>query len=338
MEMESAVHRRIELQSPEDFTYLIDNVRRAAADSINAAFPPVDPGDGNGEDEEEEEDELRVRIEGLVNDVCVSISLFAPFLFLPFPPPPVQLYLFFLQETTTNNTNSQKKQYITKTFTYVAPNISINGLPVNDPSEFLTSSPFSSPSATTTNKPAPKKSSKSKVQKKTKSKKSSKKPQEEYEPFDPRKRSRLEQLAREEEDLLRSIASLKRRVPSSAASAFADSFSRQTEQDRQALEKAKQKVVEEGVSAGRKALEGLLPFAGAGDGNTEGGSGENNNSKMERQEGIEDGFGKAVEALRRLKSQMPATVARMERARVAGGYVVAGVGGSGVVAAAGEGR
>ncbi|KAK3348304.1 hypothetical protein B0H65DRAFT_548088 [Neurospora tetraspora] len=296
MEMESAVHRRIELQSPEDFTYLIDNVRRAAADSINAAFPPVDPGDGNGEDEEEEEDELRVRIEGLVND------------------------------------------YITKTFTYVAPNISINGLPVNDPSEFLTSSPFSSPSATTTNKPAPKKSSKSKVQKKTKSKKSSKKPQEEYEPFDPRKRSRLEQLAREEEDLLRSIASLKRRVPSSAASAFADSFSRQTEQDRQALEKAKQKVVEEGVSAGRKALEGLLPFAGAGDGNTEGGSGENNNSKMERQEGIEDGFGKAVEALRRLKSQMPATVARMERARVAGGYVVAGVGGSGVVAAAGEGR
>lgn len=67
MEMESStVHRRIELQSPEDFTYLIDNVRRAAADSINAAFPPVDGARG---DEEEEEDELRVRIEQLVNDV-----------------------------------------------------------------------------------------------------------------------------------------------------------------------------------------------------------------------------------------------------------------------------
>lgn len=80
MEMESAVHRRIELQSLEDFTYLIDNVRRAAADSINAAFPPVDPGDRNGEDEEEEEDELRVRIEGLVNDVCLFIfGLIFPF-------------------------------------------------------------------------------------------------------------------------------------------------------------------------------------------------------------------------------------------------------------------
>ncbi|KAK1783310.1 hypothetical protein QBC45DRAFT_365998 [Copromyces sp. CBS 386.78] len=299
MEMESAVHRRIELQSPEDFTYLIDNVRRAAADSINAAFPPVDPSDGrNGGDENEEEDELRVRIEGLVND------------------------------------------YITKTFTLVALNISINGLPVNDPSEFLSlSSPLNSPSATTngtSKKPAAKKS-KSKVQKKTRKQK----PQEEYEPFDTRKRTRLESLAREEEDLLRSIALLKRRVPSSAAASFADSFARQSATDKEALEKAKQKVIEEGVLAGRKALEGLLPLAtdehAGGDKGAQqgGGGGGNNNSQMERQEGIEDGFGKAVEALRRLKSQMPATVARMERARVAGGYVVAGVTGG---AAPGEGR
>lgn len=82
--MESAVHRRIELQSPEDFTYLIDNVRRAAADSINAAFPPVDAGDRNGEDEEEE-DELRVRIEQLVDDVRVSSLPIYPLL-LRYPP------------------------------------------------------------------------------------------------------------------------------------------------------------------------------------------------------------------------------------------------------------
>ncbi|KAL0467933.1 hypothetical protein QR685DRAFT_447542 [Neurospora intermedia] len=340
MELESAVHRRIELQSPEDFTYLIDNVRRAAAESINAAFPPVDAGDRNGEDEEEE-DELRVRIEQLVDD------------------------------------------YITKTFTYVAPNISINGLPVTDPSEFLSSlssSPLTSPSSTTTtttttttrsNGTNTKKSSaksSSKIQKTKKNKKkSTKPPQDEYEPFDPRKRSRLESLAREEEDLLRSIALLKRRVPSSAASALADSLARQTDADQKALDRAKQKVVEEGVVAGRKALEGLLPFvtdaaesgngygngSGSGDGNgnghgngevmtgkggKEGGGGGGAAATMERQEEIEDGFGKAVEALRRLKSQMPATVARMERARVAGGYVVVGVGGSGVVAAPGEGR
>lgn len=61
--MESA-NRKVELQSPEDLTYLITNVRRAAAEHIGAAFPPVD-----GDDAGAEEDELRVRIEELVNDV-----------------------------------------------------------------------------------------------------------------------------------------------------------------------------------------------------------------------------------------------------------------------------
>lgn len=59
-------HRRIELQAPEDFSYLINNVRRAAADSINAAFPPVPDGD------DDQEDELRVRIEQMVNEVLCS--------------------------------------------------------------------------------------------------------------------------------------------------------------------------------------------------------------------------------------------------------------------------
>lgn len=67
-------HRRIELQAPEDFSYLINNVRRAAADSINAAFPPVQEGD------EAQEDELRVRIEQMVDEACDS--LFSPFLTL----------------------------------------------------------------------------------------------------------------------------------------------------------------------------------------------------------------------------------------------------------------
>lgn len=56
-------HRKIELQSPEDLTFLINNVRRAAEEHVNAAFPPVD-------DSQDDADELRVRIEKLVADVC----------------------------------------------------------------------------------------------------------------------------------------------------------------------------------------------------------------------------------------------------------------------------
>lgn len=57
------VNRKIELQSPEDLTYLINNARRGAAEHINAAFPPVE--------DDQDEDELRVRIEKIVEEVCV---------------------------------------------------------------------------------------------------------------------------------------------------------------------------------------------------------------------------------------------------------------------------
>jgi hypothetical protein len=62
-------HRKIELQSPEDLTFLITNVRRAAEEHINAAFPPVDDTQDDGADE------LRVRIEKLVVDVCFFFFL-----------------------------------------------------------------------------------------------------------------------------------------------------------------------------------------------------------------------------------------------------------------------
>lgn len=43
---------------------------------------------------------------------------------------------------------------------------------------------------------------------------------------------------------------------------------------------------------------------------------------LARQEGVEAGFKRAVGGLARLKREMPSVVARMERARVAGEYVV----------------
>lgn len=67
MDPESVVsqdHRKIELQSNEDLAYLIANVRRAAAERLNEAFPHVEGEDG--------EDELRNKIEELVNEVLLS--------------------------------------------------------------------------------------------------------------------------------------------------------------------------------------------------------------------------------------------------------------------------
>jgi len=42
---------------------------------------------------------------------------------------------------------------------------------------------------------------------------------------------------------------------------------------------------------------------------------------LDRQEELEKEFATTVETLGRLKREMPATVAKMERARVAAGYV-----------------
>lgn len=44
--------------------------------------------------------------------------------------------------------------------------------------------------------------------------------------------------------------------------------------------------------------------------------------RLERQDGVEVGFKGAIEALGRLKRDMPSVVAKMERARVAGEYVL----------------
>lgn len=67
-------NRKIELQSPEDLIYLVNNVRRAAAEHINAAFPPVDDADDG------QEDELRVRIEQIVDEVRDLFQLSYPWM------------------------------------------------------------------------------------------------------------------------------------------------------------------------------------------------------------------------------------------------------------------
>ncbi|ORY67210.1 uncharacterized protein BCR38DRAFT_407211 [Pseudomassariella vexata] len=237
--MESAVaahHRKIELQAPEDLTYLLANVRRAATSRIDEAFPPVDGEQG--------EDELRTRIEELVTE------------------------------------------YITKTFTLAAPNLSINGLPISHTHEIL-----SGRAPTSTTDPS--------------------QPEEVFAPFDARLRARVEDLTREEEDLLRDIAALKKSVPATAAAHWSDSVKRGIQADEEALAALKEQI--SSSSSSGEADE----------------KGQDNDLKevikmLERQEGVQQGYERAVRGLGRLKREMPSVAAKMERARGAGGYVVSG--------------
>lgn len=149
-----------------------------------------------------------------------------------------------------------------------------------------------------------------------------------YEAFDARRRARVEELAREEEDLMREIAALKRRVPAAAAKGFADGFWQGVRADEEALGRARE-VAAAAVAVDRRD---------GGDGNNdEGQEGDKEESvektsrakaildgigPLERQADVEAGYGGVVETLGRMKREMPATVAKMERARVAGEYVV----------------
>lgn len=69
---DSEAQRRIELQAPDDLSYLLANVRRAAAARLDEAFPPVDGADAAAGD-----DELRTRIEKLVDEVWHLFILFS---------------------------------------------------------------------------------------------------------------------------------------------------------------------------------------------------------------------------------------------------------------------
>ncbi|RFU72537.1 hypothetical protein TARUN_9722 [Trichoderma arundinaceum] len=217
----SQVQRKIELQSPEDLAYLITNVRNAAIEHLNEAFPPVEGPDG-------EEDELRNQIEALVNE------------------------------------------YINKTFSLASPNLTINGLPVAPESFVGTAVPA---------------------------------PNTVYEPFDTRKRRQVADLITQEEKLLEDVAALKRSVPAKVAADHAERVRAAMRQDEDDL---RERVARD-ASAAADQEAGVLA-AGVG--------------QLHRQEGVEGGFKSAVQGLGRLKRDMPAVVAKMERARVAGEYVV----------------
>lgn len=166
------------------------------------------------------------------------------------------------------------KQYINKTFSLAAPNLTINGLPV--PPTAIVAAAAAMPPDTV------------------------------YEPFDTRKRRQVADLITQEEKLLEDVAALKRSVPAKVAAEHAERVRAAMRQDEEDL---RQRVARDAAAAEASAAAapgGLLPGV----------------ATLQRQEGVEDGFRSAVQGLGRLKRDMPAVVAKMERARVAGEYVV----------------
>lgn len=131
---------------------------------------------------------------------------------------------------------------------------------------------------------------------------------------------------------MREIATLKKTVPAATAKQYAETFWSGLQGDQEAFEAAKASVSKEDDEEDDEEDADEAE-------EQEGGKNKKKNRKknkklgdkrvlleglgqVERREDIEKGYRGVVETLGRLKREMPATVARMERARVAGEYVV----------------
>ncbi|KAI1331587.1 hypothetical protein F5Y16DRAFT_271689 [Xylariaceae sp. FL0255] len=178
-------------------------------------------------------------------------------------------------------------EYINNTFALAAPNLSINGLPV-DTAQFQP--PSSSPSR--------------------------QEPNEVFESFDARKREKVEALTAEEEDLLRDIAHLKKSVPGSVASAWAEASRKGIKDDEDALVTVNEKTGAAITKTTSSGLTGEESTSANGHGVTI--------IPLERQDDVEQSFEDAMSGLGKLKEQMPVMAARMERALKASEYVVTG--------------
>ena len=117
-----------------------------------------------------------------------------------------------------------------------------------------------------------------------------------YKPFNHKLHDRIFELARQEEDLLSEIARLKTDVPGDVATAFGERMVEGIRADDTALEAARRNI------SVRPEGHDELDAAVGGE--------------------VEERLRMATQGLARLKREMPAAVAKMERARVAGEYVM----------------
>lgn len=122
---------------------------------------------------------------------------------------------------------------------------------------------------------------------------------EEYEPFDDKLRDRVAKLLQQESELLVEVGQLRRTAPLKAVEMWKEELSWVNDLN---------KEIEEDVNG--EAPAGLVNVDIGVD-------------KLERQEEVEATWKRGVDGLERLKREMPATAAKMERAKRAGEYALA---------------
>lgn len=134
---------------------------------------------------------------------------------------------------------------------------------------------------------------------------------------------------------MREIAALKRKLPGAAAQGYNEGFWDGVQKDEVALAEMREQALREITGGGGgDDDDDDHAEAEAAEQETESASSNNNNNKrknkvldglngpLERQAEVQKTYAGVVDTLGRLKREMPATVAKMERARVAGEYVV----------------
>lgn len=131
---------------------------------------------------------------------------------------------------------------------------------------------------------------------------------------------------------MREIAALKRKIPAAAAQGYTDGFWEGVRADEEAFVAAREQAATIISLIGTGGSSGVEDEDRGdqeeGEDNNDGGEKrkkvllEGVNGPLERQEDVEAAYAGVVDTLGRLKREMPATVAKMERARVAGEYVV----------------
>lgn len=126
---------------------------------------------------------------------------------------------------------------------------------------------------------------------------------------------------------MREISALKRNIPAAAAKGYADGFWEGVKADEAMFEEVKRSTV---ATAAGIATTTAAPGANDKEGeNTAEQQSEKSKSallaglgQLERRDDIERGYVDVVDTLGRLRREMPAVVAKMERARIAGEYTV----------------